>query len=420
MIKKMSTLELLIVSVMMTACDSIESMGGSRGDIIVVGNGILNLNESDGVLADLDDPRFSGPISLIVSPVKTESLVRDREKLEDVPTYFNWVTQGEKSDPVLSLEIRDDRKKCRYFEPLQNGDLICRRDLEQYDISASVPPAFTRFSEVFFLDSENRLRRLVGERLDTVADGVESFVIDREANLFVKARLSDQYVLWRSGAFSDLRWSAQLPPFRGEDGAIYYLQLSNPSGLIRWTWDPMADHPHTDLVSAWNPDWNFRSLVTDREGSMQHVQIDDALGKRLHVQLSQKGLEVLEKREADEDMSGMKDLPHSAMQIQRRDHSSLSFNVEWSSGRYCRSGSSPSKPLCLDLRVQESRRPLDALLKTSEDIYVLSASGNDRWIEHWRFNDQAAEINLVQERLIDPRVFRFRLPTEQLEAQKNL
>ena len=173
----------LLLMLLLAACDQVPQAGNPERDIIVIGNGILNLNESDGVIADIESPGIEGVVSVIVSPQKTESLVRDRATLKTIPTYFDWAASGEKQDPVLKLDIRQEEKKCRYFEPLQNGDLVCRRDLDAFDSLQEEPPVFSERREVFYLDSQRAIHRLYQSKTQKIADDVKLFLVDLHSNV---------------------------------------------------------------------------------------------------------------------------------------------------------------------------------------------------------------------------------------------
>lgn len=414
----------------LSGCDQLEHKQ-SPGEIIVIGNGILNLNESDGVIADVASPDGAGLVSVIVSPSKTEDLVRDRATNRAIPTYYNWATSGEKRDPVLSLDIKDLEKKCRYFESLQNGDLVCRRDLESLDISPISPPQFSRAGEVFFLDSNHKLLRLWQGKLAVISDQVYRFAVDRDSNLlFWRLAIAGQKLtphLWRNGSQVSFRSggvSTDIEFIMGKDRIIYLLYLvgdpAHAPGLYKWVWSAESLHPIEMLVQAWPREWSYKNRTVDSDSEMLVVRITKLDSTQALVQVSELGMRLLEDKTLQESApmeSSLQAESDSASEVQKLGNAFISKNRKQQSFSYCRSD---EKELDQSSRCQsitsENAQVLDLILKSEGDVYVLAIQGELRRIEHHRWDQNSQNLLRLSARDLSDPIVRFRTPTEKLSA----
>jgi len=427
--KYVSGLSVAAIFFILCACDQLPQKG-SPGEIIVIGNGILNLNESDGVIADALAPDGKSLVSLIISPTKTEELVRDRATNKAIPTYYNWATSGEKNDPVLSLDIKEIEKKCRYFESLQNGDLVCRRDLESLDISPVSPPQFTSTGDVFFLDSKNQLMRLFAGKLTTLSTQVYRFVVDKDANLLFWRAGEDQklsYHLWRNGnevVFASDVYPGEIEFVVGRDGVIYPLYIkgdpSHAPGLYKWVWPKDNLYPAENLVQAWPMDWIYQSRTNDPDAKMLMVSVLKTDETRALVEVSEQGLRLLDDKAMESKPTAETSTQTSAesdSEVQKLGSAFVSKNRKDETYSYCLSSSQQSDlPIHCESIFVEGRKILDVILKGERDVYVLSQGESLRKIDHYQWDEAAQKLLSIATRDLEDPIVRFRTPTEKLSA----
>ena len=414
----------------LTACDQLPQKN-SPGEIIVIGNGILNLNESDGVIADATTSDGQGLVSLIVSPSKTEHLVRDRATNKSIPTYYNWATSGEKKDPVLSLDIKEVEKKCRYFESLQNGDLVCRRDLESLDISPLSPPQFTREGEVFFLDSKNQLLRLWQGRLEVLSTHVYRFAVDKDSNLLfwrMQVGSKSTHHLWRRGAEITFRNEGNNNDIEfviGKDGVIYPLYInSDPAhaaGLYRWVWTKENPHPTETLIQAWPMDWLYQNRTVDPDSKMLVVGVTKTDSTQALVEVSELGMRLLEDKTLEEKPAlelPVQPTPQTDSEVQKLGDAFVSKNRKEETFSYCRSDSlHPELPTRCESIVADNAKVLDVILKSELDVYALAIEGELRKIDHYHWDENTQKLVKLATRDLQDPIVRFRTPTEKLSSE---
>lgn len=197
-----------------------------EGEIVWIGNGArptLNLANMNSVVADFGSESV-GKESLKVGELGVEPLVIDEEKNE-VSVYLGWVAPGEKDEPVIELEINvEEQQECKHFETLQNGQLVCRADLEGLSVSPEHAPFFLRTGGVVYINRSQELRVFVNTQTHLIHENVDAFFVDND---FMLAFRGAQTQTWSLLSLASPELLSEIPSFEsrfvflGEDKKIY-------------------------------------------------------------------------------------------------------------------------------------------------------------------------------------------------------
>lgn len=395
------------------ACDPLETDAGKDGDIIVVGNGILNLNGADGVIVDVATPTGE-PESLVMNKVETQPLVRDKDSEERVATLFRWVAEGEQKDPVIRLDILEEEKKCRYFETLQNGDLVCRRDLEQLDIAFTHRPVFTARREVFYLDSQSQLVRLFDQQAHVLMDSVTNFVVDQTSMVWVERSSDPQRLLWVNGIQITEVGGESIENiqdvFVGSDGRMYFL-LRQATPLHAAGLYQVGQEVAAQKLAAWDATLEVLESVADLDQKIRILRVRDSEGREKRLKLSPAGIE-----EFDPVSTTRVERPEAqASKMMAEGNTLLSSSSEGT--QICRSIESSSSPICTSIEMKVGERLVDVLLKNETQVYmVIEDSSSNHHLKVWEVELFSGQIlaTPVAERRLAEKVLRLKVPTEKL------
>lgn len=307
---------MLSLGLIFSACDEYENKSTSEGDIVWIGNGMV---QSHGVIAD-----FVSESGSVYSKVLTEessfAVVETEADKKEVPVYLRWsqAKKPEKSEgkaeAILEVQPLSSNPLARSlsavgktFEQNEEGRLHRRRDLEALDLKVGTTPKPLSDGRIIYLNSEDKLVEKADGQEKVLLEEVAEFRVDANEVVASLNETSHQWTFFQAKDWKYLYTVATPWVFLGEDQRFYFFILEPMQDLEArsiYAVDFVKGEPQFEFVGRAPEAWTIEAVEEpSKHTASQSLQISDQEGASQIVSLSHHGFEILNDEESAEEPS---------------------------------------------------------------------------------------------------------------------